>query len=59
MGIHLIHPMLLYFMYYKYGQNNIKPYIMVFSTAFIAIIISIIISEVLRFFYLGFLLGEG
>ena len=58
MGIYLSHPMLIYLMYFKFGQKEIKPWIMVFSTTFIAIIISIAISEILRFFDLGLLLGE-
>lgn len=58
MGIYLIHPMLLYCMYFKYAQNEIKPFIMVFSTTIISIIISVIISELLRLFHLGFWLGE-
>ena len=58
MGIYLLHPMLIYLMYFKFSQKEIKPWIMVFSSTFIAIIISIAISEILRFFDLGLLLGE-
>ena len=57
-GIYIIHPMLIYFMYFKYGQNNIKPWILVFSTTITAIIFSLIISVFLRLFHLGFLFGE-
>ena len=58
MGIYLIHPMLIYFMYLRYGQKEIKPWIMIFATTFIAFITSLIISEILRLLHLEFVFGE-
>ena len=58
MGIYLIHPMVIYFMYLRYGQKEIKPWIMIFATTFIAFITSLIISEILRLLHLEFVFGE-
>lgn len=57
-GIYLIHPMLLYFMYFRYGQKEIKPWILVSATTSIAFIISLLICKIFRLLNLDFIFGE-
>ena len=58
LGIYLIHPMLLYFIYFRYGQKEIKPCILVFSTTFMAFILSLFITEIFRLLNLDFVFGK-
>ena len=57
-GIYLIYPMLLYFMYFRFGQKEIKPCVLVFITTFIAFVISLFICEIFRLLNLDFIFGE-
>lgn len=59
MGIYLFHPMLIYIMFFFFGQFHISPIILWLCIATIAYILSYILTETLNLAGLNFILGES
>lgn len=57
-GIYLFHPMIIYIMFYYFGQARISPYLLCFGTAAAAFVISYIFTEIIRKAHLGIIIGE-
>lgn len=57
-GIYLFHPMIIYVFYYLLGNKDINPYILCFGIAFVATVLSIIFTKIMRALKLNILIGE-
>ena len=57
-GIYIFHPMIIYILFYFWGNLNFNPIILCFSVFAISYILSYLLTIILRKVHLGFLLGE-
>lgn len=58
MGIFLFHPMIIYVCYSELGQRNIPPIVLSMGVALFSILLSVLLTKIVRTLRLGFLMGE-
>lgn len=57
-GIYLFHPMIIYVLYYFWGDKNVNPIVLCFGIAIVAYFLSVVFTEVFRKAHLGVAIGE-
>lgn len=57
-GIYLFHPMLIYIMFYFLGPKDIHPYILTLLVFVVSLLISNILTEIVRLAHLDIIIGE-
>ena len=58
-GIYLFHPMIIYVLFYLFGDYDISPYLLSGGIFLISIAVSMIIAYVIRSLHLEILIGES
>lgn len=58
MGIYLFHPMIIYIMFYYFGRYNISPYVLSIFVFVVTILISILLTFIVKKAKINFILGE-
>ena len=57
-GIYLFHPMIIYVFYYFLEDKNINPFVLCFAIAILAIILSILATNIVRILRMHIFIGE-
>ena len=59
LGIYLFHPMVIYVLFYLFGQAQINPYCLCLGIAAVSFALSVGLTELVRKLHLGILIGES